>query len=248
MPSFNRIHFPFFLILLGVAFLINSCAPFQPLPPSNQIPPGVRQDIQHTIAPGETLWRLSQIYNVPVTDILNANHLPGDTKLQLGQSLIIPRAKNAEALISLFPSKKWRYIIVHHSGTEEGNSLAFHKSHLAKGWDRGVGYHFVIDNGSAGKPDGFIEVTPRWLKQEDGAHCKASDMNTKAIGICLVGNFDEEELSPAQLSSLIDLVNKLRKYYHLPKKNILGHRHVRGSQTDCPGYNFPWGELITSLN
>ena len=86
-------------------------------------------------------------------------------------------------------------------------------------------------------------MTPRWLKQEDGAHCKASDMNTKGIGISLVGNFNDHGVSKAQMDSLVELVNKLRKYYKIPVSNIMGHKDVEGSNTECPGKNFPWAEF-----
>ncbi|MDZ4241484.1 MAG: peptidoglycan recognition family protein, partial [Candidatus Omnitrophota bacterium] len=127
--------------------------------------------------------------------------------------------------------------------TEEGSSLQFHHSHLAKGWDKGVGYHFVIDNRTSGKQDGEIEATPRWIKQLDGAHCKASDMNSKAVGICLVGNFSEDKVSKKQMDSLVFLVETLRKYYGIPVKNIIAHGHVSGSSTDCPGKRFPWEDF-----
>ena len=45
-------------------------------------------------------------------------------------------AKNPQQIISLFPSKKWRYIIIHHSATSHGSSLQFHEFHQQKGWER----------------------------------------------------------------------------------------------------------------
>ena len=216
-------------------------------PRSMPTTPQARHTTTHIVAPGETLWRISKMYNVPIATIMHTNRLVDRNTLNMGQKLIIPQASAAQPVITLYPSTKWKYIIVHHSATDEGSSLDFHKYHLSKGWDQGVGYHFVIDNGKKDKPDGLIETTPRWLKQLDGAHCKASDMNTKAIGICLVGNFNKEDASSAQLKSLIYLVNKLRKYYNIPSRCILGHRHVAGSKTDCPGKNFPWHAFKSRL-
>ncbi len=237
----------FFLIILCIG--LNSCASIEtiPLPPEPIKTPLPKTSATHTIAPGETLWRLSQMYDVPVGTIMRANELTSKDDVHLGQTLTIPGASKIKPVISLFPSRKWKYIIIHHSATTEGNSLSFNKSHLDKGWDQGVGYNFVIDNGKSGKEDGQIEVTPRWLKQEDGAHCKASNMNTKAIGICLVGNFNEEKVSHKQLDSLAYLVNKLRKYYLIPMRNILGHRDVPESSTLCPGDKFPWPKFKEKL-
>lgn len=230
-----------FLILFGFLLNLTSCA----TAPKRAVsfPPPYRKDVVHTVAPGETLWRISQMYSVPVATIMSANQLTDKNTLKMGQRIRVPRASPLKPVVPLYPSRKWRYIIIHHSATETGNSLTFHKSHLQKGWDRGVGYHFVIDNNQSGKQDGQIEVTPRWIKQEDGAHCKASDMNVKAIGICLVGNFSQEHVSRKQMDSLVYLVNKLRRYYNIPAPNILGHGQVPGANTECPGKNFPWSQF-----
>mgnify|MGYP001611029698 CR=1 FL=1 len=228
-------------ILLCLA--LPSC---QTLPQKPVSMPVKRATAHHTVAPGETLWRISTIYDVPLASIMSANQLDDKTQVKMGQVLTIPQATAPHQPITLFPSRKWKNIIIHHTAAE-GSALTFHKSHLAKGWDRGVGYHFVINTGHGEKPDGFVEGTPRWLKQEDGAHCKASDMNTKGIGISLVGNFSEEKVSPAQMEALAALVNTLRKYYKIPTKNILGHKQVRESNTECPGNNFPWKEFKKKL-
>ncbi len=238
-----------FLSLCFVAFLtcvLSSCGTMQPRSLPSTAPSAPRHDRTHTIAPGETLWRISKIYNVPMASIVKVNHLREDQPLEMGQILNIPAASTPQQVISLFPSRRWKYIIVHHSGTQEGSSLQFHRHHQEKGWDS-IGYHFVIDNGKSGKPDGFIEITPRWLKQQHGAHCKASDMNSVAIGICLVGDFNQENVSPAQMGSLVYLVNDLKRYYRIPKNNILGHRHVPESRTDCPGLRFPWDQFKRQL-
>jgi len=169
-----------------------------------------------------------------------------NTPLKIGQRIIIPHASKIKPVISLIPSKKWRYIIIHHSATDQGNSTDIHYSHLRRGWD-GAGYHFIIDNATRGKQDGQIEITPRWLKQQDGAHCKAADMNTKGIGICLIGNFSEQRLSRKQMNSLVHLVNELKYYYKIPSRNIMGHGQVYGAKTECPGKNFPWQAFIRKL-
>ena len=207
---------------------------------------GPRGNAIHIVGPGETLWRIAKMYDVSMASILSANNLRSQT-LKMGQRLRISNAAEIKPIIALYPSHKWKYIIIHHSATDEGSSLAFHRSHLAKGWDKGVGYHFVIDNRSGGKKDGEIEATPRWIKQLDGAHCKAADMNGKAIGICLVGNFVIESVSTRQMSSLTYLVKTLQKYYHIPSKNILAHGHVAGSSTHCPGKRFPWARFKSRL-
>jgi N-acetylmuramoyl-L-alanine amidase len=210
--------------------------------------PGVftRQDIYHIVAPGETLWRISKAYDVPMYDITRANSLDNDRELLRGQRILIPKAAPVRPIIPLFPSDKWKYIIIHHTATDEGSALLLDESHKNRGW-KGLGYHFVIDNTTQEKPDGHLEASIRWLYQENGAHCKASGMNSKGIGIALVGNFNNEKVSQKQFETLVYTVNALKNYYNIPLCNIMGHRDVPGANTECPGRNFPWQEFIKRL-
>ena len=110
-----------------------------------------------------------------------------------------------------------------------------------------MGYHFLIDNGTATKSDGQIEVGPRWIKQEVGAHANANGMNEHGIGIAIVGNYSETYLNETELESLVYLVTTLQRYYHIPDRNVIGHRDVPGKNTECPGKNFPWAEFKRRL-
>jgi hypothetical protein len=129
----------------------------------------------------------------------------------------------------------WHYIVVHHSATPSGGAKAFDRMHRDKGWDE-LGYHFVIGNGTD-TADGQVEVGSRWPKQKWGAHAKTPDnrYNKEGIGICLVGNFDNDRPSAAQLRSLSKLVAFMMKTYHIPPENVLGHGNTKA--TDCPGRN-----------
>ena len=245
----------FSCIIVGLILLLSSCATAPLNPPISPIKetypqisiPILRQDVFHTVAPGETLWRISKMYDVKIDDLMRANNLQKPKELEMGQPLLIPQAAPIRPVIPLYRSNKWKYVIIHHSATDEGNALDFNELHRRRGWE-GIGYDFVIDNGTNGKVDGQIEVSPRWIKQEDGAHCQASDMNSKGIGICLVGNFSKERVSEKQMTSLVYLVNILRKYYKIPKDHIMGHGQVSGAKTECPGKYFPWKEFQDRLN
>src|SRR5207237_9561814 len=113
------------------------------------------------------------------------------------------------------PPRPWKYIVIHHSASPTGSMAVFDKEHRAKGWD-GVGYHFVIGNGTD-SGDGQIEVTPRWPIQKWGAHAKTIDnrFNEYGIGICLVGNFDVERPTPAQIKNVTRLTAYLMPTYHI---------------------------------
>ena len=200
----------------------------------------VRQDTFHMVGPAETLWRISKMYDVSVEAIMKANNLKSETKIDMGQRLLIPQAAPLRPIIPLYKTSKWRYIIIHHSATDAGNAYSLYDMHLRRGFWNGLGYHFVIDNGTFGKAIGQIEISPRWIKQQDGAHCKASNMNSMGIGICLVGNYSEDQVPEKQLDSLVYLVCMLQHYYNIPTSNILGHGQVAGAATECPGLRFPW--------
>src|SRR5687768_8035868 len=51
------------------------------------------------------------------------------------------------------PARRWNWIVIHHSATDNGSATSFDRSHRARGWD-GMGYDFVIDNGR-GAQDGL---------------------------------------------------------------------------------------------
>ena len=239
----------YFLLLAIFCVALSSCAraPVGPIIYPGQMPlVGMRQDVYHVVGPGETIWRIGKMYDVRMDDIARANNLRDITALEMGQKLLIPDAMPIRPVVSLYPSTKWKYIIVHHSASDEGNALGIYRAHRSRGWDT-VGYDFVIDNGTAGKEDGQIEASPRWIKQLDGAHCKAGNMNSQGIGVCLVGNFSKEDVSQKQMDSLVYLVNILRSYYTIPSQNILGHGQVPGAQTECPGTKFPWSGFYSDL-
>ncbi len=244
------------IVSAGLSLLLSSCAtPRVAAPPSARayapvvLPQEmvIKEALYHSIAPGETLWRIAKMYDVDISTIKKVNKIRNVNDVKIGTKLYIPEASPRKHVITLYPNDKWDYIIVHHSATDSGNATAFNAAHLRRGW-QGVGYHFVIDNGTAGKDNGQIETSPRWIKQSNGAHCKANSMNNRSIGICLVGNFSKDHVSSAQMNSLVFLVNKLRKYYKIPKRNILGHGQVPGARTECPGTNFPWQTFRKKIN
>jgi len=208
----------------------------------------VPKTITHEVGPLETIWRISRMYDVSEESIYAANGLKSGATIRIGQKLIVPNAKMLRHVIALYPNARWKYIIVHHTATEIGNAGLIHNSHQDRGFWYGLGYHFLIDNGTLGKGDGQIEAAPRWIKQQNGAHCKAGGMNEKAIGVSLVGNFNEDLPTDNQIQSLTYLLSTLCHYYNIPSSNILGHRDVPGAATDCPGKRFPWSSVRQCLS
>jgi len=136
----------------------------------------------------------------------------------------------------------WKYIVLHHSATQAGSVKAFHKYHTEQGYG-GIAYHFVIGNGK-GMNDGEVQETFRWKQQISGTHVTIHswEYNVFGIGICLVGNFQKQKPTKAQLRALKKLIAKLKQQHDINTHNILGHNHVmhddasgRTEQTACPG-------------
>lgn len=140
---------------------------------------------------------------------------------------------------------KWKYIVIHHSATPSGSASSFDHYHREKkGWDRGLGYHFVIGNGN-GSSNGVVETGRRWIRQIDGAHAGSAEYNKHGIGICLVGDFETGHPTEEQMSSLVMLVRELQRLCNIPSENVVLHRHIR--DTRCPGKNFSYYELLARL-
>ena len=147
--------------------------------------------------------------------------------------------------------KRWTAVVIHHSGTSYGNTAIFDKWHKeGKHW-QGVGYDFVIGNGTD-STDGQVEVTFRWREQKTGAHCGGTAgnwANKDAIGICLVGNFNKTLPTVRQMRSVVKLVRFLQNRYGIAKSRIYGHNTTPGARvTDCPGRNFPMAWLKSILS
>ena len=124
-----------------------------------------------------------------------------------------------------------KYIIIHHSAvSRENNSEQFdaiQKGHIRRGFGS-IGYHFFVE------PSGNIKIGR--MKNKIGAHCKSRFMNFKSIGICLAGNFEEENPTEEQILQLKNLVAKLRKEFNIPANNVRPHRAY--AYTACPGERF----------
>jgi hypothetical protein len=138
---------------------------------------------------------------------------------------------------------RWRYIVVHNSGTRQGNARIFNNYHRnVRHMKNGMAYHFVIGNGSS-SGDGEIEVGSRWVKQINGGHVASDYLNDIALGICLVGDFNRDKPTEAQLGALDELIRYLRERVGKVKGHlsvVKAHREINPKPTDCPGDRFPY--------
>jgi N-acetyl-anhydromuramyl-L-alanine amidase AmpD len=141
--------------------------------------------------------------------------------------------------------RPWEYIVLHHSASARGSAQSFDQYHRQRGW-AGLGYHFVIGNGTD-QGDGVVIAGPRWYQQDAGAHAHSSLYNERGIGICLVGNFEEKGPSEAQMAALIELVRRLGREYKIDAEHIVGHNQIRRGGTLCPGRFFPMNDLRETI-
>lgn len=142
-------------------------------------------------------------------------------------------------------SKKIKELVVHHtavqvtgdtrSGAERVRALYQYHS-VNRGWGD-IGYHYIVDEQGQiyeGKEGGPFVVAGH-------AYCN----NVGTIGIALLGNFELEQPSQAQIQSLQWLLKDLATQYDIDltksttfhgktKPPIIGHRDLL--DTDCPGY------------
>ena len=140
---------------------------------------------------------------------------------------------------------RWRYIVVHNSGTRQGNAKAFEYYHRqVRKMQNGLAYQFVIGNGTS-SGDGQVEVGSRWPKQINGGHVHSDYLNNIAIGICLVGDFNHEQPTAKQLEALDELIRYLRQRVGKTEGKwavVKAHKEINPPRwpTDCPGNDFPY--------
>lgn len=124
-------------------------------------------------------------------------------------------------------------ITVHHEGwtvvnftdvrTTAARMEAIRKGHLARLRAGDIGYHYIIDRAGrvwSGRSPAF-----------QGAHVRANNPNN--LGIMVLGNFEKQSPSAAQLATLRSTLVTMKTKYRVPVSKIYTHREL--SRSDCPG-------------
>lgn len=126
-------------------------------------------------------------------------------------------------------------VTVHHDGLDElfwGTKQAevaarlerYRVGHLARGW-ADIGYHLAIDRGGVLWQGRAI----RW----QGAHVHLH--NEGNIGVLVMGNFDLQQPSFAQMATLRRVLTELRATYRIKRGEVYTHKEWKDAQTACPG-------------
>lgn len=124
-----------------------------------------------------------------------------------------------------------REAIVHCSASTFGSAAVIDEWHKERGWS-GIGYHFVICNGSLTKGeydpelDGLVQYG-RGIERA-GAHVKGH--NSHSIGICLIG---VRHFTGPQLQALSTLLCELMDRYGLLLEDVHCHYEYNHAKT-CP--------------
>jgi N-acetylmuramoyl-L-alanine amidase len=69
-----------------------------------------------------------------------------------------------------------------------------------------------------------------------------TDLNSSSVGIELDNN-GYEPFSDAQISSLMLLLERLKKAYSIPSANFIGHGDIAPTRKIDPNWRFPWKQL-----
>ncbi len=126
-------------------------------------------------------------------------------------------------------------IVLHHSFTADHKTVSWgniRRYHVEECRWRDIGYHFGIED-IAGRQ----EILTGRLMDETGAHCRQNGMNRCSLGICLVGNFDDEEPPEEQWEVAVKLVRSFQAVLRIPRVRVYGHREFADYKT-CPGRAF----------
>ena len=216
-------------------------------------------DLTYTVRRNDTLTDLAHQHGLTVGELATRNGLARTDKLRVGQKLIIPGStalNDGAASHPLLPRSlakirvqpgRWNYIVIHHSASPNASVKGMDYYHrVERHMENGLAYHFVIGNGHSMK-DGEIAVGHRWTAQLNGGHLASETLNSMSIGICLVGNFDEDRPTPKQMASLQALVEFLLDRCRLGPDAVKTHQQINPVYTRCPGRYFPGKNFIKDL-
>lgn len=224
------------------------------------------QEQTYVVKRNDTLFGIARQHGLPVSQLADRNGISRNTQVYVGQRLIVSASSPARAKPEIKPAssplspsvqkavasapvspRRWKYIVIHHSGAEEGSLKSIDRYHREeRHMENGLAYHFLIGNGN-GMGDGEIAVGNRWKEQLDGGHLRSESQNKTALGICLIGNFDKTQPTEKQLRSLENLVRALMKRCALSASSVKTHQQINVVHTRCPGSKFSSRSFLANL-
>ncbi len=154
-------------------------------------------------------------------------------------------ARGAPDPAGLNPMLPVTALTVHHDGLEllalgtDPRDMAdrielYRRGHRARGW-ADIGYHLVIDRGGILWQGRSI----RW----QGAHVQ--NHNEGNIGVVVMGNFERQTPTNAQLRTLRRVMVDLMRTYDIRRERVFTHCEWPTAHTSCPGRNMQ--PLLTQM-
>ncbi|HEX8915802.1 MAG TPA: hypothetical protein VF796_25835 [Humisphaera sp.] len=104
-------------------------------------------------------------------------------------------------------ASRWRYIYVHHGGSD---------ATAADGPD-----HFVLGNGRE-SGDGEVRIGQRWNRQQPAGKTKGLDrVDPDCVSVCLAGDLDRAVPTARQMDQLARLVRALQDRLQVPGERVM---------------------------
>ena len=156
-----------------------------------------------------------------------------DPSLQIVNDL--PTAKQWVGTTN-FDLRKPNFVIIHHTAQNScEQTLRTFTLERTK-----VSAHYVICK------DGTIHhMLNDYMRAWHGGIAKwgnNTDINSSSIGI-EIDNNGFEPFEPAQINSLLSLLEKLKNQYKIPAENFIGHGDIAPKRKVDPNIHFPWNKL-----
>jgi len=133
-----------------------------------------------------------------------------------------------------------KYVVIHYTAINSYNEAI---QYLCNKSNK-VSSHFLINK----LGDIYYLVNIKYRAWHAGISYwkKEGDINSNSIGIELDNSghhLNFEKYTSKQISSIIKLLNYLKKKYNIKPENILGHSDVSPYRKIDPGEKFPWDKL-----
>ncbi len=103
-----------------------------------------------------------------------------------------------------------------------------------------VSAHYLI--GADGHIYQLVADSQRAWHAGPGRWGTITDVNSASIGIEL-DNDGRTAFAPAQINSLLRLLDDLTSRLHIPRTQVIGHEDMAPGRKDDPGALFPWRQL-----
>lgn len=135
-----------------------------------------------------------------------------------------------------FGMRKPNFVVIHHTAQTSCDQTlqTFTQSRTQ------VSAHYVICNN--GSIHHMLNDYLRAWHAGMGSWGNDKDINSSSIGIELDNN-GYDTFPPAQINSLLTLLDTLKKSYNIPQANFVGHADIAPTRKNDPNATFPW-ELL----